>query len=142
MGGFLSEVCSNQASLVQRWLAGQAPRTTRPLVVGDALQIGEYLLNLHQTLLEGGHGKHGELVARVDGKNGQEPPAAGRTVGRRLEEQNKVGELQFHRRSTYFDRFYHLICAGEVVRSRSPTCQQQWSVLLQSFSILAAKVRH
>lgn len=74
----------------------EARRTLRPLVVGDALQIGENVLNLHQSLFEGGHGKHRELVARVDGKNSQEPPAAHRTVGRRLEEQNNVEELQFN----------------------------------------------
>lgn len=65
---------------------GEARRMARPLVVGDALQICEYVLNLHQTLFEGGHGKHRQLVARVDGKHSQEPPAASRTVGRRLEE--------------------------------------------------------
>lgn len=32
--------------------------TPRPLVVGDALEVGENVLNLHQTLFEGGHGKH------------------------------------------------------------------------------------
>lgn len=47
MGGFLSAVCSNKASPDQR-----------RLVVGDALQVGEYVLNLHKALLEGGHGKH------------------------------------------------------------------------------------
>lgn len=53
------------------------------------------MLNLHESLFEAGHGKHRELVARVDGKNSQEPPAAGGTVDRRLEERNNVEELCF-----------------------------------------------
>lgn len=84
----------------------------RPLVVGEALQVGEDVLDLHQALFEGGHGKHGELVARVDGKDGQEPPAASGTVGRRLEEQEQrrgaLVESVVHMKSN------HLFCFRRV----------------------------
>lgn len=54
------------------------------LLVGDALQVGEDVLDLDQAFAQRGHGKHRQLVARVDGQHGQQPPAASRTVGCRL----------------------------------------------------------
>lgn len=55
------------------------------LTVGDALQIGENVLDLHQALFEACHGEDRELVARVNGQHGQQPPAACGTVRSRLE---------------------------------------------------------
>lgn len=55
------------------------------LVVGDALQICEDVLDFHQTVFEAGHGEDRELVPRVDGQNGQKPPTASWTVWSRLE---------------------------------------------------------
>ena len=62
------------------------------LAVGDALQVGEDVLDLLQPLPEAGHGQDRELVARVDGQHGQEPPAAGGTVGGRLEKEEEEEE--------------------------------------------------
>lgn len=75
----------------------QSPRRTfveeGALVVGDALQICEDLLNLHQAVFEAGHGENGELVPRVDGQNGQQPPAASWTVWSRLETEREKNTL-------------------------------------------------
>lgn len=46
------------------------------LIVGDALQICEDVLDLHQAFFEAGHGEDRELVQWVDRQNSQEPPAA------------------------------------------------------------------
>lgn len=62
------------------------------LLVGDALQVGEDVLDLDQAFAQRGHGKHRQLVARVDGQHGQQPPAASRTVGSRLEERRGGGK--------------------------------------------------
>lgn len=59
------------------------------LVVGDALQICEDVLDLNQTFFEGGHGQDRQLVSRVDRQNSQQPPAAGWTIRSHLEERRK-----------------------------------------------------
>lgn len=59
-------------------------------MVGDALQICEDLLDLHQAVFEAAHGEHAELVSRVDGQNSQEPPAARWTVRCCLEERGST----------------------------------------------------
>ena len=51
------------------------------------------MLDLDQAFAQRGHGKHRQLVARVDGQHGQQPPAASRTVGCRLEERRKGKSL-------------------------------------------------
>ncbi len=56
------------------------------LVVWDALQICQDVLDLHQTFFEAGHGKDRELVARVNRQNSQKPPAASGTIRSCLEE--------------------------------------------------------
>lgn len=60
-------------------------RAEEALVVGDALQICEDVLDLHQALFQAGQGEHRELVAWVDGQDGQEPPAARWAIGSRLQ---------------------------------------------------------
>lgn len=50
------------------------------LVVGDALQIREDVLDLQQAFFESGHGEDRQLVPWVDRQNSQEPPAARWTV--------------------------------------------------------------
>lgn len=59
------------------------------LVVGDALQVGKYVLDLHQPFSEADHGEDRELVPWVNRQNSQEPPAASWTVGSCLEERRK-----------------------------------------------------
>lgn len=59
------------------------------LVVGDALQICEDVLDLNQAFFEGGHGQDRQLVSRVDRQNSQQPPAAGWTIRSRLEERRR-----------------------------------------------------
>ena len=62
------------------------------LAVGDTLQVGKDVLDLQQAFPEAGHGQDRELVARVDGQHGQEPPAAGGPVWGRLEEEEQEQE--------------------------------------------------
>lgn len=50
------------------------------LVVGDALQICEDVLDLHQAFFEAGHGEDRELVPRVNRQNSQEPPTTRWTI--------------------------------------------------------------
>lgn len=59
------------------------------LVVGDALEICEDVLYLHQAFFEAGHGEDRELVARVDRQDSQQPPAAGWTVWSCLEKRRQ-----------------------------------------------------
>lgn len=59
------------------------------LVVGDALEIGEDVLDLLQTFPQAAHGEHRQLIAGVDGQDGEEPPAARRPVGSGLEQQEQ-----------------------------------------------------
>lgn len=54
------------------------------LHAGDALQIGQYLLDLHQTFSEAGHGEDGQLITRIYRQNRQEPPAASGSIWCRL----------------------------------------------------------
>lgn len=56
------------------------------LVAGDALQICEDVLDLHQAFFEAGHGEDRQLVAWVDRQNSQQPPAARWTIRSCLEE--------------------------------------------------------
>jgi len=79
---------SGRPEMEKAQLTGEPRRNRRPitlLVVGEALQVGEDMLDLDQAFSQGGEREDRELVARVDGQHGQEPPAAGRTVGRRLD---------------------------------------------------------
>lgn len=55
-------------------------RKWEALDAGDALQICEYLLDLHQPFFEAGHGEDRQLIARIYRQNRQEPPAAGWSI--------------------------------------------------------------
>lgn len=55
------------------------------LDAGDALQICEYLLDLHQPFSERGHREDRQLITRIDRQNSQEPPAASWSIRCHLE---------------------------------------------------------
>lgn len=70
------------------------------LDAGDALQIYEDLLDLHQPFSQAGHRKDRQLITRIDGQNRQEPPAAGWSVRGRLGDQKHFKKTGLDKRAS------------------------------------------
>lgn len=76
-------------------LESLVPPKKEALDAGDALQIREYLLDLHEPFFEAGHGEDRQLITRIYRQDRQKPPAASWSIRCRLKNKKHFKILDF-----------------------------------------------